>query len=310
MKRLAIDHECAPARRSFLKSTLAARPLAGTGFTRRSCDAAAARGRRPAGARADPSPGKGPEPDHHLPDRRLFARRYVRLQAGLEPVSRQVGPVVRPAERRDARPPAAGLAVSVPRVRRVGPDDQRAVPEPGGDGRRALRDPHAAHRHRRAFPGGPGDAHRLGDRADAEPRCLAQLSAWARSTQRCRRTWCSASTCRTPARRSGTAASCRRSTRGCGSCRAPSRSPTCGRPQRPVTLHELEQIMLRDVNVRHAAGAPGDRRPSRPDRHVRRRPRHDARGARSARHRPRDAGHARRRTESTTATRPRSATSA
>ena len=33
----------------------------------------------------------------------------------------------------------------------------------------------AAHRHRRAFPGGPGDAHRLGDRADAGPRCLDQL---------------------------------------------------------------------------------------------------------------------------------------
>ena len=61
-------------------------------------------------------------------------------------------------------------------------------------------------------------------------------------------------------------------------------------PARPVTLHELEQIMLRDVNERHAAARPGDRRPPRPDRLVRRRPGHDARGARGARRRPRVAG--------------------
>ena len=84
-------------------------------------------------------------------------------------------PSFRPAQRRDPRPPAPGLAVSVPGVRPIGPDDQRAVPEPGDDGRRAVRDPHAAHRHRRAFPGGPGHAHRLGHRADAGPGCLAQL---------------------------------------------------------------------------------------------------------------------------------------
>ena len=81
-------------------------------------------------------------------------------------------------------------------------------------------------------------------------------------------------------------------------------------PERPVTLQELEQIMLRDVNLRHAAARPGDR-----DLHariglVRRRPRHDARGARGARHRPRNQGHARAHTESTKATRPRLATSA
>ena len=44
-----------------------------------------------------------------------------------DPISRQVGPEFRPAERRDPRPPALGLAVSVPGVRPIGPHDQRAV---------------------------------------------------------------------------------------------------------------------------------------------------------------------------------------
>ena len=35
-------------------------------------------------------------------------------------------------------------------------------------------------------------------------------------------------------------------------------------PERPVTLNELEQIMLRDVNARHAAARPLDDRDLRP----------------------------------------------
>ena len=50
----------------------------------------------------------------------------------------------------------------------------------------------------------------------------------------------------------------------------PSRSPTCVRQEQSLSLEELERMMLRDVNERHAAMHPGDRRPSRPDRHFRR----------------------------------------
>ena len=67
-----------------------------------------------------------------------------------------------------------------------------------------------------------------------------------------------ASTCPTPARRSGTATSCRRFIRACGSCRATSRSPILSLAARSVTLHELEQRMLRDVNELHAAARPRD----------------------------------------------------
>ena len=110
-------------------------------------------------------------------------------------------------------PPAHGLAVPIPGLRRVGADDQRAVLEPRDDGRRTVRDPFAAHGHRRAFPGGAGDAHRLGDGPDAEPRCLAQLWIGDIEPESARLRGHSANTCRTPAARSGTAASSRPSTR-------------------------------------------------------------------------------------------------
>ena len=38
-----------------------------------------------------------------------------------------------------------------------------------------------------------------------------------------------------------------------------SRSPTCARRRTGRHLHELEQIMLRDVNLCHAESRPGDR---------------------------------------------------
>ena len=139
-------------------------------------------------------------------------------------------------QRRDARPPALGSPFRFRPCGESGLMISELFPNLGtmADELCVIRS--AAHRHRRAFPGGAGDAHRLGDRADAGPRCLAQLWPGHVQPAPCRLTWCSASTCRTPAPRSGTAASCRRSTRACASCRARSRSPTCVRRARPVTL--------------------------------------------------------------------------
>ena len=157
-------------------------------------------------------------------------------------------PSLRPADRRDRTTARSWARRSGSRpCGESGLMISELFPNLGAMADESVRDPHAAHRHRRAFPGGPRHAHRLGHGADAEPGCLDQLWPGHVQPAPCPRTWCSASTCRTPAPRSGTAASCRRSTRVCGSCRARSRSPTCVRRIGSVTLHELEQIMLRDV---------------------------------------------------------------
>ena len=154
----------------------------------------------------------------------------------LESRSRQAGAVLRPSGRRDDEPAAARLSVPVPPPRRIGADDQRAVPSPGRAGRRALRHPVAPHRHRRALPGRAGDAHRLGDGARCPAWGRGSATAWGRSTRICPRTSCSARTCPTPVPRSGTAASCRPSIKASESYPVPIPIPDLNPPARPSAL--------------------------------------------------------------------------
>ena len=129
----------------------------------------------------------GPRPTHHEPRaKRLIV---IFLTGGFSHVdtfdhkpslSRNHGKPVpsfglRPDE--TAKRPLMGSPFRFSPARPVGPLDQRAFPQPGRAGRRPVRDPHAAHRHRRAFPGRAGDAHRLGHGAAAQPGSLAELRA-------------------------------------------------------------------------------------------------------------------------------------
>ena len=72
-------------RRGFLKSAAAVAAATIPWSIRQARPGRGARGRRPAGAPADPSRAHGPALDRALPDRRVLSCRYLRRQAAAEP---------------------------------------------------------------------------------------------------------------------------------------------------------------------------------------------------------------------------------
>ena len=171
----------------------------------------------------------------------------------------------------------------------VGPEDQRAVSQPGDAGRRAVRDP------QRCTPTSSSISRRCWRCTPARRPCRCpRLGAWlSYGLGTFNPTLPSYMVLCEHMPYAGTqvwdSSFLPPIHQGVRIVPGPEPIPDLRPPAQSVTLRELERMMLRDVNERHAACTSGRRRPSRPDRHVRRRPRHDARGARGARHRPRDA---------------------
>ena len=243
-------------RRDFLKSAGLGLAAGGAGLYRPLALAAEMQRRASAGAASLEPSGAGQAADLRLSHRRLLARRYVRSQAAVE--DRRRARASRPFILRgtDVLP----LMASPFRFSHHGESGlpiSELFPHLGTRGRRAVRGAEPAHRHHRALSVGAGDAHRFGDRAAAEHRRLGQLRTG--DAQR------ESALVRRPVR-----ASALRRLAGLGQqLSAPRASRSADFPGRPsdsrfglaaptLSLHELEQRMLRDANELHAAARPDD----------------------------------------------------